>query len=145
MTNPNINNKQKGNQNTENIWDKSVEVETSAYYWNVEPIVVGGGFDAPIETDAPLMIDLFSGCGGFSIGLEMAGFKSVLGLDIHKFAVETYSKNHPTVPTILGDIRKVPNQMILDVISNQHISLLTGALHARVCIFVKIREVSKIK
>ena len=40
------------------------------------------------------IIDLFCGAGGFSNGMEQAGFKSVLGIDMWDDAIDTYNKNH---------------------------------------------------
>ena len=39
-------------------------------------------------------IDLFSGCGGFSTGMEMAGHKCLLGVDFDPAAVKSFEKNH---------------------------------------------------
>lgn len=39
------------------------------------------------------VVDLFSGCGGLSLGLQNAGFKVVAGLDNWQPAIETYQKN----------------------------------------------------
>lgn len=41
------------------------------------------------------MVDLFSGAGGLSLGLEQAGFESVLAVEIKKDACETYSRLFP--------------------------------------------------
>lgn len=38
-------------------------------------------------------IDLFAGCGGLSLGLEMAGFKPLLFSEINHFAASTYMAN----------------------------------------------------
>jgi DNA (cytosine-5)-methyltransferase 1 len=38
-------------------------------------------------------VDLFSGAGGISLGLEMAGFNILLAFDINKCAVRTYNYN----------------------------------------------------
>ena len=51
------------------------------------------------------VIDLFSGCGGFSCGLEQAGLEVVAGNDIWDAAGLTFAKNHPNSDFILGDIR----------------------------------------
>jgi DNA (cytosine-5)-methyltransferase 1 len=52
------------------------------------------------------VIDLFSGCGGFSNGFEQAGFEIVAANDLFKEASETYKHNHPNTKFILGDITK---------------------------------------
>ena len=39
------------------------------------------------------IIDLFCGCGGLSLGFEMAGFESVLAIDLWKDAIVTYNHN----------------------------------------------------
>jgi DNA (cytosine-5)-methyltransferase 1 len=52
------------------------------------------------------VIDLFSGCGGFSKGFEQAGFEIVAANDIFKEAAETYKHNHPSTKFIFGDITK---------------------------------------
>ncbi len=43
----------------------------------------------------PLAIDLFSGCGGLSIGLEQAGYTVVLSVDNDQWALETHRHNLP--------------------------------------------------
>jgi len=53
------------------------------------------------------VVELFSGCGGTSMGFEMAGFHIALGVDIHRPSVETFQHNHPNASTILGDMKKV--------------------------------------
>jgi len=39
------------------------------------------------------LIDLFAGCGGLSLGLELAGFESVFVNEIHRDALATYLAN----------------------------------------------------
>ena len=48
-----------------------------------------------------IALDLFSGCGGLSQGLEDAGFKVLACCEIRPEARETYKLNHPG--TILID------------------------------------------
>src|SRR5438105_4660400 len=55
----------------------------------------------------PRAIDLFSGCGGLSLGLKQAGFKVVAAIEIDPFAVETYRANHKGVLVKCTDIRNV--------------------------------------
>ena len=42
------------------------------------------------------IIDLFAGCGGLSLGFEMAGFNIPVAIEKDDWASETYKKNHPT-------------------------------------------------
>lgn len=57
-------------------------------------------------------IDLFSGCGGLSLGLKRAGFTVKVAVEIDPVAVVTYRKNHPEVAVIQADIRKVNGNML---------------------------------
>lgn len=40
------------------------------------------------------VIDLFAGCGGFGLGLELAGFQAVYVNELHPDALSTYLLNH---------------------------------------------------
>lgn len=50
-------------------------------------------------------IDLFSGCGGLTLGLKQAGFKVIGAVDIDPLSVETYKANHKEVLVWQTDIR----------------------------------------
>jgi len=50
-------------------------------------------------------VDLFSGCGGLSLGLQEAGFAVVAAVEIERKAQETYRINHPDVRLYAQDIR----------------------------------------
>lgn len=43
----------------------------------------------------PVVIDLFSGCGGLSYGYIQAGYDVLLGVDNDKAALQTFEYNHP--------------------------------------------------
>jgi DNA (cytosine-5)-methyltransferase 1 len=58
------------------------------------------------------LIDLFSGCGGSSLGFKEAGFKIVAAVDIDHWACETYAMNVGVQP-IEGDLRDVTGEQIL--------------------------------
>ena len=53
------------------------------------------------------VMDLFSGCGGLSLGMERAGFKVVYANEKNEDAATTYKKNFPHVKMDVGDIREI--------------------------------------
>jgi DNA (cytosine-5)-methyltransferase 1 len=62
------------------------------------------------------LVDFFSGAGGLSCGLNMAGFRSVLGSDIHPVYAQTFAANHPKTRVITNDIRELSEHKILELI-----------------------------
>lgn len=105
------------------VWDKSVKVEENLYYWHGEPIIRDVNFKA---NGKPSVVELFSGCGGTSVGFEMAGFNIGLGLDIHKPSFDTFVKNHPQTNAILGDVKKVPPSLINNLVAGGVDVLIAG-------------------
>ena len=62
------------------------------------------------DKNAPVMVDLFCGAGGLSLGFTQEGFVTSLANDIEPCCIETYSHNHPETPReniVLGDINGV--------------------------------------
>lgn len=55
----------------------------------------------------PLAIDMFSGCGGMTVGLKRAGFRVLGAIEVDPLAVETYRSNHSNVQIWPVDIREV--------------------------------------
>jgi DNA (cytosine-5)-methyltransferase 1 len=59
------------------------------------------------------VVDLFSGCGGLSIGLAEAAralnrsFEPVLAVDVDQVAADTYAANFPTAATVCKDVTAV--------------------------------------
>ena len=53
------------------------------------------------------VIDLFAGCGGLSLGFEMAGFEIPLAIEKDEWASETYKKNHPYTKVLTSDITQI--------------------------------------
>src|SRR5690349_21620332 len=41
------------------------------------------------------IVDLFCGCGGFSLGAELAGFRSLASIDIDPVLQSAYGRNFP--------------------------------------------------
>lgn len=55
----------------------------------------------------PTAIDLFSGCGGLTLGLRKAGFRVLGAVDNDPLSVETYSANHRGFHLWKADISKL--------------------------------------
>ena len=54
-------------------------------------------------------LSLFSGCGGFCEGVELAGFNIQAAVELDRFACQTYRHNFPRVPLYEGDVRNFLN------------------------------------
>nr|WP_082919261.1 DNA cytosine methyltransferase [Pseudomonas chengduensis] len=52
----------------------------------------------------PLIVDLFSGCGGLGLGAELAGFHSLAAVDIDKDLQSSYGLNFPSTQVINADL-----------------------------------------
>jgi len=57
------------------------------------------------------VLDLFSGIGGFSLGLERAGFKTSAFCEIDKKARQVLKKHWPNIP-VYEDIRELTNEKL---------------------------------
>ena len=77
-----------------------------------------------------LIIDLFAGCGGLSLGFEMAGFKIPLAIEIDEWASETYKKNHPDTFVMTEDITQVTD---LDALLSDTDRNITGIIGGPPC------------
>jgi DNA (cytosine-5)-methyltransferase 1 len=54
---------------------------------------------------SPTCIDLFAGAGGLSLGLKLAGWKTLLASDFDSLACATYRRNFEGVDVLEGDVR----------------------------------------
>lgn len=106
-------------------WDKSVKVEENGYYWNKEPIFKKG---TNVNSEKPIVAELFCGCGGTSLGFEMAGFETVLGCDIHTPSIQTFQANHPNCSTITGDVKKVNPEVVKELLNGRQLDVLIGGI-----------------
>ncbi|MFC0271847.1 DNA cytosine methyltransferase [Metabacillus herbersteinensis] len=74
------------------------------------------------------ILDLFSGCGGFSLGFEQAGFNVSLGVDIWSDALRTYKENHQNTETLEADLSEVSPEDLLSRVGlkKEDISVIIG-------------------
>jgi len=70
----------------------------------------------PKEQDAPMVVSLFAGCGGSSLGYSMAGFRELLAVEWDDNAANTFGLNFPNVPLYHGDITQLSVDQILETI-----------------------------
>lgn len=71
-------------------------------------------------------IDLFSGVGGLSLGLEKAGFKTALAVEKYEDIAEGFKKNFPGVPCLVGDISKLELDAYAEATKRKKIDLIVG-------------------
>ena len=71
-------------------------------------------------------IDLFSGCGGFSKGMEMAGHECILGIDFDEHAVKSFAKNHAKAHALHLDIHKLTKKKLESLIDSNEVDMVIG-------------------
>jgi DNA (cytosine-5)-methyltransferase 1 len=71
-------------------------------------------------------IDLFSGCGGMTLGFGWAGFNSVLASDIDENCEKTFATNFPQIPFLCGDLSEFTKDEFDKIISDKEIDVIIG-------------------
>lgn len=72
-------------------------------------------------------IDLFSGCGGFTLGMERAGFKCLAAIDSNEEAVSVFQKNFPQVRQALQkNLSQFTAQELATLLGNQRVDVIVG-------------------
>ncbi len=73
------------------------------------------------------VIDLFSGCGGFSQGFLKAGFEIIASNEIWDPAIETYKLNHGEDVMIGGDITSPgTKERLYDLVKEKKVNVVIG-------------------
>lgn len=86
-----------------------------------------GGYRAWMQaSEQPLAIDLFSGAGGLSYGLEAAGFRVALAVDIDNWALETHAHNFEGVALQLDLAKKDVRDSIVRSFDGINLALIAG-------------------
>lgn len=105
------------------VWKKTTKAEENPSYWKGFPLIDKSG---KISGKKPIVVELFSGCGGTSKGFEMAGYEIAMGVDIHEPSIKTFKHNHPNANTILGDIKLIDPELIKELIPHEIDVLIAG-------------------
>lgn len=72
-------------------------------------------------------LDLFSGCGGFSLGLQWAGLKCLAAIDFNEPAIDTFKANHPEVPhALVRDLTKFRPEQLDELLGGTRVDLIVG-------------------
>ncbi|HLG33873.1 MAG TPA: DNA cytosine methyltransferase [Bacteroidia bacterium] len=71
-------------------------------------------------------IDLFSGCGGLTLGLTNAGFLTKAAIEFDADAVKAFKMNHKKTHVIRNDIRKVTIREVKKLLGESPLHLLAG-------------------
>lgn len=58
-------------------------------------------------SDKHTIIDLFSGCGGFGLGAEIAGFHTLVAVDVDPILQSSYKKNFPKTKVVINDLSQM--------------------------------------
>jgi DNA (cytosine-5)-methyltransferase 1 len=75
----------------------------------------------------PTFLDLFCGCGGFSLGLERAGFQGLAAIDFNHEAIQVFQANFPKIPHILEkDLTQFSPSDLEALIGTRQIDLIVG-------------------
>lgn len=72
------------------------------------------------------VLDLFSGCGGMSLGFEQAGFTIKLGIDNWQDALKTFETNHYNSNTLNADISQLDPSIVANDVLSSNIDVIIG-------------------
>ncbi len=79
------------------------------------------------EPDKPTFIDLFCGCGGFSLGMERAGFECLAALDFYPEAIQVFKANFSQVPQVLEkDLTQFSPADLQALIGHRSVDVIVG-------------------
>lgn len=72
-------------------------------------------------------IDLFSGCGGFTLGMERAGFTCVAAIDSNREAIEVLKTNFPHIEFALQkDLTEFSPSTLAELIGQYEVDVIVG-------------------
>lgn len=66
----------------------------------------------------PKLLELFSGCGGFTLGSHKAGFETSLAIDIDPILTSSFKLNFPETKLLLSDVSEITSQHLSEILPN---------------------------
>lgn len=77
-------------------------------------------------TENLTIMDLFSGCGGLSLGFEEAGYTPLLAIDNWEDALKTYRYNREGVSTLCADLSTLDPEKVKMAYDIQNLDVIIG-------------------
>ena len=74
----------------------------------------------------PRAVDLFSGSGGLSLGLQWAGFEVVSAVELDAWAATTYASNHEGTKVVEADVTRLTDAALNELGCGDRVDLLAG-------------------
>lgn len=72
------------------------------------------------------VLDLFSGCGGISLGFKLAGFNISGGVDIDPDSIKTFQRNFPKSKAICENLLEYSDDRIIEDFAKENIDVIVG-------------------
>ena len=72
------------------------------------------------------IIDLYCGCGGFGLGAELAGYHSVVAVDVDETLQSAYRKNFPNTKVVQADLAQTDQDFWSEYIASVEIDGVIG-------------------
>lgn len=60
------------------------------------------------------IVDMFAGCGGFSLGAHIVGMQTCLAIDVDPVLSSSYSNNFPEVKLLRRNVRRISSSDLID-------------------------------
>ena len=85
------------------------------------------GAEARVAGPPLTCLDLFCGCGGFSLGMQRAGFAVLAAIDANPVATAAFDRNFPAVPFVLcEDLTTFSPQRLAQLLGRERVDVIVG-------------------